>query len=322
MTFSQTAKEEILQHIHYNKSCCGYACLYSILRCLGNYQLVPRSIAMAVSSENNKLMHIACQCAEKLFGSKVTLSSATPSTLRNNAVYSATFDRKILEFYGLVYKDKDGAVQLGSDSWASGIESSQCCTATLLAVAFVCCGSLVIPDQLDNIADTNVTKGYHMEMVFGNDNIASHILELLLAQGFNWRSTTRKNNTVLYIKDSESIADILAYFRANCARLALDNVMIERAVRNTANRQSNCITANIDKAINATRRHITAIEQLIDNGAMSTLPSQLQEVASIRLDNPEATLAELADIAGVSKSGIRHRLNKLIELAELAEDKD
>lgn len=317
MTFSQSAKEEILRHIHYNKSCCGYACLYSVLRCLGSYQLVPRSIAMTVSSENNKLVHIACDIAKTLFDSDIAVSSATPSTLRNNAVYSATFDRKILEFFGLVYTDNEGSLQLGSSSWASGIENSQCCTTTLLATAFVSCGSVVIPDQLDNIGDDNLTKRYHMEMVFGNDSIANHILDILLALGFNWRSTTRKGNTVLYIKDSETIADMLAYFGAPSSRLALDNVMIERAVRNTANRQSNCITANIDKAVNATRKHIQAIEILIENNTLQTLPTQLQEIASIRLDNPEATLLELATMCGVSKSGIRHRLNKLVELADI-----
>ncbi len=320
MTFSQSAKEEILRHIHYNKSCCGYACLYSILRCLGSYQLVPRSIAMTVTSENNKLVHMACDIAKALFDVDITVSSATPSTLRNNAVYSATFDRKILEFFGLVYTDSSGSIQLGSNSWASGIEDSPCCSATLLATAFVSCGSVVIPDQLDNIGDNSLTKRYHMEMVFGNDTIASHILDMLVALGFNWRSTIRKGNTVLYIKDGETIADILAYFGAPSSRLTLDNVMIERAVRNTANRQSNCITANIDKAINATRRHIQAIEQLIESSVLATLPTQLQEIASIRLDNPEATLAELATICGVSKSGIRHRLNKLVELADTQGD--
>ncbi len=317
MTFSQSAKEEILRHIHYNKSCCGYACLYSVLRCLGSYQLLPRSIGMTVTSENNALVRMACDIAKRLFGRDITISSATPNTLRGNAVYSATFDRSILEYYGLVYTDSEGSLQLGSDSWVEGIDDIECCRATLLATAFVCCGSIVIPDQLDHIGDDNLTKHYHMELVFGNDSVASHVLDMLDNIGFRWRSTQRKGSRVLYIKDGESLADTLAYFGAPSSRLTLDNVMIERAVRNTANRQSNCITANIDKAINATRRHIEAIEKLIEEGAMSTLPTQLQEIASVRLDNPEATLVEIAQLCDISKSGARHRLNKLVELAQL-----
>ena len=47
------------------------------------------------------------------------------------------------------------------------------------------------------------------------------------------------------------------------------------------------------------------------------LPAQLKETADARADHPEASLSELAEILGVSKSCLNHRLRKIVELAGL-----
>ena len=43
----------------------------------------------------------------------------------------------------------------------------------------------------------------------------------------------------------------------------------------------------------------------------------IKEIAKLRLDNPFATLDELASLCStpISKSGIKHRLNKIVEMA-------
>ncbi|MBR5112667.1 MAG: hypothetical protein IK097_04485 [Clostridia bacterium] len=48
------------------------------------------------------------------------------------------------------------------------------------------------------------------------------------------------------------------------------------------------------------------------------LPDSLRELAVIRLDNPDAPLSELALMLEnpVSKSGIKHRLDKIVETAD------
>ena len=43
----------------------------------------------------------------------------------------------------------------------------------------------------------------------------------------------------------------------------------------------------------------------------------LKEAADARAQHPEATLNELAEILGVSKSCLNHRLRKIVELAGL-----
>ena len=50
-----------------------------------------------------------------------------------------------------------------------------------------------------------------------------------------------------------------------------------------------------------------------DDGELSP---KLRETAEIRLENPEATLGELAEMSGISKSGLSHRFSKIRQLAE------
>ena len=48
------------------------------------------------------------------------------------------------------------------------------------------------------------------------------------------------------------------------------------------------------------------------------MPEKLYEVAMLRLDNPEATLQELADMLDppLKKSGLNNRFRKIQELAD------
>ena len=100
------------------------------------------------------------------------------------------------------------------------------------------------------------------------------------------------------------------------AKLKLENVIIGRSLRNDANRQRNCIAANIDKSVNASERQLAAIAAIRKQGLFDGLTPQLKEIAVLREQFPEANLDELAAKAGISKSGTNHRLAKLCQIAE------
>ena len=48
---------------------------------------------------------------------------------------------------------------------------------------------------------------------------------------------------------------------------------------------------------------------------LTDLPAPLYEAARLRLAHPDATLQELADLAEIGKSGMNHRLARLMRLA-------
>ena len=59
-----------------------------------------------------------------------------------------------------------------------------------------------------------------------------------------------------------------------------------------------------------------------DSQGLDSLPEHLRELARLRLDNPEMTLRELGERLGVSRSGVNHRLQKLLAMGEaLLEEK-
>ena len=84
-----------------------------------------------------------------------------------------------------------------------------------------------------------------------------------------------------------------------------------------ANRRNNFEVVNIAKTVESAGETIDAINKLTKKGKMKNLPKGLQETARLRVDNPYANLEELAKLHSdrISKSGVNHRLKKLLELA-------
>ena len=53
---------------------------------------------------------------------------------------------------------------------------------------------------------------------------------------------------------------------------------------------------------------------------VEALPDELRETARLRLEMPEASLRELAEALGLSRSGVNHRLKRLSQLAGKEQD--
>ena len=92
---------------------------------------------------------------------------------------------------------------------------------------------------------------------------------------------------------------------------------VEKDLRNGVNRRVNCETANLTKVVDASMEQIAAIHRLEEAGKLDELPVKLRQTAELRLENPESTLTELAEMLDppVSKSALNHRMRKLVELA-------
>ncbi|MCL2061573.1 MAG: DNA-binding protein WhiA [Firmicutes bacterium] len=160
-----------------------------------------------------------------------------------------------------------------------------------------------------------LSGGYHFEISFLSGILAQAAAQLLSKAKFKTACVMRKDKTVLYIKNSEKVGDALAYLGATKAMLAVNEVFVSRAAAVVSNRRTNCDLANIDKTVSASGAQMQAIALLQNSKKLDKLSLKLKETAALRLANPEATLSELAELAGVSRSGMRHRLEKLIQEA-------
>ena len=100
--------------------------------------------------------------------------------------------------------------------------------------------------------------------------------------------------------------------------LAVTNSYIEKDIRNLENRATNCVARNISKSVDASMKQIDAIKALISSGKILSLPEELRYTAELRLENPSASLFELAHMhePPISKSGLNRRLTRLLEEAE------
>ena len=88
-------------------------------------------------------------------------------------------------------------------------------------------------------------------------------------------------------------------------------------MNNKINRIVNCETANLNKTIDASVEQIKNIKLLKQKHKFHTLPENLQEIAELRIENPNASLIELGKMLKkpVGKSGVNYRLKKIMEIA-------
>ena len=134
----------------------------------------------------------------------------------------------------------------------------------------------------------------------------------------NPKYIVRKGNHIVYFKDSESIEDILAIIGAQDASLYVMGIKIEKDVKNKVNRKLNFEMSNISKTVDAAQIQISAIELIESRQGLSSLPDNLQKIARLRLEYPESSLSELEKLLDepISRSGINHRLNKIVKIAQ------
>lgn len=184
---------------------------------------------------------------------------------------------------------------------------NSCCRRAYIRGAFLSIGSISDP-----------AKGYHLEFVCNNDKQAAQLQNILQSFTLDAKTVARKRYFVVYIKEGAGIVDTLNIMGAHHALMNLENLRIEKEVRNSVNRKVNCEAANIKKTVDASTRQVEDILLIQEKKGLKSLPDNLREIAEVRIQYPDATLKELGEYLNpeVGKSGVNHRLRKLSEIAE------
>ena len=159
----------------------------------------------------------------------------------------------------------------------------------------------------------NPERIYHLEVIYSNLLNMNYIYEIL-----NKSDIRMKNlNNSLYLKDGEEISKFLAFIGANNAVLKFEEIRVIRDMKNNVNRIVNCETANLNKTINAALEQIENIKLIKKLNKFHELSPNLQEMAELRLEHPEASLIELGQMLDnpIGKSGVNYRLKAINEFA-------
>ena len=224
-------------------------------------------------------------------------SSGTDRKTYYVSVSGTAQQQKIANFYGIQSYDGIDAKFL----------KHSCCSAAFLRAVFLVCGTVSDPEN-----------SYHLELGLKREELADDLLEIIAGVLPLPNSTKRSNRLSLYYKDGDSISDFLTFIGASQFSLEMMGIKILNDMKLTISRRTNCETANLAKTTDAAMKHMAAIEYLEKENYIKLLPQELKDAAKLRKEHPEASLSELVKIAGntMTRSGLNHRLNRLVEAAE------
>jgi len=127
---------------------------------------------------------------------------------------------------------------------------------------------------------------------------------------------TRRGRGVVTWKRSDDIGTFLRLVGAGASLLELESRQVARAVRGDLNRALNAESANLERIAAASARQLEAIAALEADGRLEDLPLPVREVARLRRETPEASLAELAAALEVPRGRVQRAMER-IEAAAL-----
>ena len=156
-------------------------------------------------------------------------------------------------------------------------------------------------------------KCYHLEFKLEKYK-AIKLIYALLNFKIHPKKIIKNSQILVYLKDADEIADVLNIMGAHKSLLLMEETRVEKYMRNIINRKVNFETANLKKTIQAAIEHIEAIEYV----GLDNLPKHLQAVATLRLENETASLAEIGEMLAppIGKSSVSHRLKKICQIAK------
>lgn len=160
----------------------------------------------------------------------------------------------------------------------------------------------------------NPEKGYALDFFIENSEDAERLCNYIDGIGKKVFCTKKRNKYLVYLRNAEDILDILIMVGAKQAFFHYEDVTVIKDLKNQTIRAMNWEVANETKLLNTANKQITMITYLIENRYYDDLTDALKEVINIRMENPESSLVELADMLGITKSGIRNRFRRLEEL--------
>jgi DNA-binding protein WhiA len=291
MSFSRDVKNEICR-ARPTKPCDALAECYGILLYCNTFS----AAEVRLITENEKLAERVTALFGECFGVGFDDTRLPESGKRSLII---TDKRKLETVFGAFGLAPEDTV---SHHINLGVLEEDCCRAAFLRGAFLAGGSVTDPG-----------KGYHLELVTPHRSVSRETVSLLQEQDFSPKTTGRAGNYIVYFKHSAAIEDFLTLVGASGSAMELMSAKIEKDMRNSVNRRVNCDTANVSKTVDAAAAHLDAIARL----DLETLPEKLRETARLRLENPELSLTELAELFDppVTKSGLNHRFRRLAELA-------
>lgn len=159
----------------------------------------------------------------------------------------------------------------------------------------------------------NPEKEYAMDFFIDSEDLADNLYEIFLNLNKKVFKTKKRNKYLVYLRNSEDIMDILVMTGSIQEFYKYEETTMMKDLKNKTIREMNWEVANETKTLNTGLKQIKQINYIGKKIGINNLTPVLEEVAFLRLQYPESSLQELAEMIGISKSGIRNRFRRIEE---------
>ena len=312
MSFSKDLKQELTEKTPGARHC-RVAELAGMFLCGGVVEnRGDGGIALVFSTEKENIAKKCFTFLKKSFNMNIVAGETTVESRRGRA-YTVTVTgddsvRRCTEEMGFTRpKGAPFAPREYLADWSLSLPEEACCCRSFMRGMFLMRGAMNDPE-----------KSYHFEIAVPSEELGRWMAGFLQQFDCEPRLWERRGSYAVYLKDAEQIADALTVMDAVGARLRFEEVRVLRNKRGEVQRKVNCEVSNLAKTSRAAGRQLEAIELIDRSMGLSALPEELEKMARLRLENPDASLQELGDCAvqPIGRSGVNHRLQKLCEIAE------
>lgn len=306
MSFSAEVKQEVAQKVMSGND--ARAELSALIQMTSSLSFSNRGMTILVTVENAAVARTIYRLTKGRYGGEISLFVKRKMNLKKNRIYGLRIlsgapviltDLGIYTNRGLLQKPLKKIVETDNNARA------------YLAGAFLASGSINPPEK----------TSYHMEITASSQEHADFLIELLNRFYISAKSIERRGKVIVYVKAAEKIADFLRIIEADQHLLVFENIRISRDFTNSITRLNNIDVANEVKTQAAAEKQLADIQMIYDDHKYDGLDQKLKDVVAIRMEHPDSSLNELAEILGqntgkpVSKSGMKHRFVKLHEIA-------
>ena len=154
-------------------------------------------------------------------------------------------------------------------------------------------------------------RPYHLEVVAPSPEWAAVLQRAMAQLGLAAQVAVRRQRSVVYVKDHEQVAALLAHLGAHRAQLKLEAQSVVRAMKGDVNRRVNGEAANVRRTVETG----VAQEHALRAGlSWQSWPEDFRRLAKLRLAHPDWTLERLgrAMTPPLSKPSVAYRLRRLL----------
>lgn len=309
MSFSSDCKEELCR-LPLEKPCCRLAELSALYMALGSLHLLGRNqVKVEFTVESAAVARRIFLLLQKTLSITAQVHAVTYARFGGLKKFVLTLGPTqspiLLSRFSMMDQNRQEELVLRATSPRITLNRG-CCMRAFFRGAMLGTGSISQPG-----------RGYHLDFTVRDESLRLALAKCLHRFALPIQYSRRKGVPIFFFSQGEQIITILTLIGAHQAVMRMEDMRIKREVMGNINRAMNCDTANLEKQMNASDHQLTEIMGLITSDRFQSLPPSLQEIAMMRIQAPDASLAELGEALSppIGKSGVNHRMRRLMEYA-------